>query len=299
MGVRHEERTRETAVLIGQAHHHEPAARPDVQALRIHLRRAIGMGGKGDLLVVVLDVFLAVGEATLHHLLAHGAERTIATEDHIGLHIDRRASLGLETTCGMFQIDIHALVVEVEFDVGQLLCFGEQTTVQFATRNGMDRPVVDAVRHTVQLAIAVVHHAGMDRHGDLLHSFLQAGSAQGGPSAMAYDQVDASPRIHIGLARVAAALVDVHRMTALRQEHGEQASYKPPADDGDVAHDIDDLRISAKRWTSSNELYKGTGAIRNTSGSRQSQTTPCSVSRLKIPRPSPSTRMESCAPLCA
>jgi hypothetical protein len=85
--VRHEERTGEAAVLVGEAHHHVVAARPDVQALRVHLRRAVGVRGEGDLLVIVLDVLLAVVETAVASSLARTALNAPSqAEDDIGFH---------------------------------------------------------------------------------------------------------------------------------------------------------------------------------------------------------------------
>ena len=220
--VRHEERAGETTVLVGQAHHHEVAARPDVQAVRVHLRRAIGLGREGDLLVIVLDEALAEVEAALHHLLAHGAGRTIAAKDHIRRNgnvlpvqfIVETAGAGVEVYSG-------ATVFEMQLHAGQFLRLVEHHAVQLATAHAVDGALIDAVRQAGQFAIAVVRHAGVHRNDDALHRLVHSGGLQGGPSPVAHHQVDAPARVRIGLARIGTTLVQVHCMPTLGEEHGQ------------------------------------------------------------------------------
>ena len=42
------------------------------------------------------------------------------------------------------------------------------------------------------------------------------------------------PAYRLVLARIGASLVEVHVVSALGEEHGEQAADEPAADDGDV-----------------------------------------------------------------
>ncbi len=131
--VRHEERTCEAAVLIGQAHEHVVAARPDVQALRVHQRAAVRPGGEGDLFVIVLDVFLAVVEAAVLHLGPHRAERAVAAQHHVGLHGLRLLPFPAEGAICVIQVHVIAAIAEMQRNARYPLRFGQQAVVQFPT----------------------------------------------------------------------------------------------------------------------------------------------------------------------
>ena len=76
----------------------------------------------------------------------------------------------------------------------------------------------------------------MDGHGDLLHGLFHTRCAQGGPATVRNDEVYAATCVDIGLARIPAALIHLHRVATLGQENGEQTADQSSAYDGDLAH---------------------------------------------------------------
>src|SRR5690606_16422932 len=115
------------------------------------------------------------------------------------------------------------------------------------------------------------------------------------PATLGQRQVDRAAAGIAVDARVAAALEHLHAPPALRQQRGQQRPGQAGADDGDplsFAHALPFLQSStarAKRRTSEKVLYRGTGEIRITSGSRPPPTIPrpARYSNSARPRPRP------------
>src|SRR5690348_9541895 len=161
--------------------------------------------------------------------------------------------------------------------------FFDQYPIEITAADGVDDFLLPlTVRLQLRLARERMNHPsphGDQERPDALH---HAGVLERSDAASREGEVDGAAALAGGDPRVGPPIIDVDRETTACQQHGEQRTCETGADDvdrpiGGRCHGSRRsacARASAPWKTSAKLLYRGMGARRMVSGSRQSPITP-------------------------
>ena len=232
-----EERERVRAVAVRVGDDEAVPARPDVQRVELHLRRAVGLRRERQFLVAPVQKLAAVvrADAALH-LLAHFGERAVGAEEPVGADALDGAVRLFDQHFARGGVDAGAAMFEVQRDVRILLRLVEEDLVQLVAVDGVqDFLAVLTVRLEALRAVDVVDDASFHRYGRRENAIAQTDFGQRGDAALGEAEVDgAAAFFHAVFARVGAAFVDVDACAVAREVQREQCAGQAAADDRHV-----------------------------------------------------------------
>src|SRR5262249_52192205 len=130
-------------------------------------------------------------------------------------------------------IDARRCVPEEELHAGAFRGV-EQQAIESGTRDGVDHlALVLAVGYERESSLDVVEHAARHRNQLLAHALHDAGELERADAARCECEIDRTSALDRLAAQVRETFVDLHPMTALREERREQSAREAGARDRD------------------------------------------------------------------
>ena len=200
--MRKEQRGGERAIGIRQRDQHEPAARPDVQRMRIERELAVARPER-ELLVAVIEQLLVGGDGAVRgECTPHFGSRAVGCKHDVGIE-PAASAVRFDERCSV-ALDANALLAEAVVNAVTLRSELVEQRVQRCARYGVDLlggPL--AVGQEPLLAGKVVHPAAA--HGDqkLRDVRLDAGAPQCRDAARGEREVDRPAAARLPSGRIA------------------------------------------------------------------------------------------------